>query len=61
MGRRRYPNYDIDFVIKVIGLGLVILAAVWLLEAIIAVLTSPLFWIAAIALGVVVAVRWKRR
>ena len=61
MKRRNAPNSDLDNVVKVIGFALVIGAIGLLLEAIIAVLTSPLFWIVVIPLGVLAIVLWNRR
>ena len=61
MKRRKLPDSDIDHAVKVIGFALVIGAIGLLLEAIISVVTSPLFWTVAIPLGVLVIVLWKRR
>ena len=61
MRRRKLPDSDIDRVVKIIAFALVIGAIGLLLEAIITIATSPLFWITAIPLGVLAIVLWTRR
>ena len=61
MRRRKSPNSNVDQVVKVVGFALVIGAIGLLLEAIISVVTSPLFWIVVIPLGVLAIVLWTRR
>ena len=61
MRRRKSPDTDANYAAKVIGFALVIGAIGLLLEAIILVVTSLLFWIVAIPLGVLAIILWMRR